>query len=227
MPTQPIYFYRRHLPHWRQDGATYVVTLRLADALPQNALRALKFLREDWEANHPEPRSEADWKVYAARFTKAANRYLDEGHGSCVLGRTEFAELCGHSIRHFNVERYELISYVVMPNHWHVIIRPFNDWKLEELLGGMKKFVGLRINGALGQEGKLFQEESYDRIVRDVGHLWDAVQYVGANSRKAGLNRGKWYRWLSPQWRELGWCFEDEREAGEDSGAGQDAGRSL
>ena len=23
--------YERHLPHWRQDGATYLVTFRLAD----------------------------------------------------------------------------------------------------------------------------------------------------------------------------------------------------
>ena len=46
--TLPVRFYRRHLPHWRQEGATYFVTFRLADALPQNKLRELAALREQW-----------------------------------------------------------------------------------------------------------------------------------------------------------------------------------
>ena len=29
----PVTVYYRHLPHWRQDGATYFVTFRLADSL--------------------------------------------------------------------------------------------------------------------------------------------------------------------------------------------------
>ena len=37
----PVTFYYRHLPHWRQDGATYFVTFRLADSLPQMKLREL------------------------------------------------------------------------------------------------------------------------------------------------------------------------------------------
>jgi hypothetical protein len=34
-PNLPIRFYQRHLPHWRQVGATYFVTFRLADSIPQ------------------------------------------------------------------------------------------------------------------------------------------------------------------------------------------------
>jgi hypothetical protein len=32
-PDIPVTFYYRHLPHWRQDGATYFVTFRLAEHL--------------------------------------------------------------------------------------------------------------------------------------------------------------------------------------------------
>jgi putative transposase len=53
--------YTRHLPHWRQAGATYFVTFRLADALPEAKLTELNNLREHWEYMHPEPRSKADW----------------------------------------------------------------------------------------------------------------------------------------------------------------------
>ena len=34
-PHKPLTMYHRNLPHWRQDGATYFVTYRLADSLPQ------------------------------------------------------------------------------------------------------------------------------------------------------------------------------------------------
>jgi putative transposase len=44
----PIVRYIRHLPHWRQDGATYFVTFRLADSLPQTKLDELRRIKEDW-----------------------------------------------------------------------------------------------------------------------------------------------------------------------------------
>lgn len=47
-PERPITFYCRHLPHWRQDGATYFVTFRLGDSLPQSKLRELKRIKEQW-----------------------------------------------------------------------------------------------------------------------------------------------------------------------------------
>jgi len=39
--------YHRNLPHWRQDGATYFVTYRLADSLPQCKLDELKELKRE------------------------------------------------------------------------------------------------------------------------------------------------------------------------------------
>ena len=64
-PDLPIALYHRNLPHWRQTGATYFVTFRQADALPQEKLRWLKRLREEWERTHPPPRSDTDWRTYA------------------------------------------------------------------------------------------------------------------------------------------------------------------
>src|SRR5258707_12522120 len=39
-PDKPVTAYQRHLPHWRQDGATYFVTFRLADAESRPRTRA-------------------------------------------------------------------------------------------------------------------------------------------------------------------------------------------
>ena len=56
-PDKPVTMYERHLPHWRQEGATYFVTSRLGDSLPQNKLHELDGLRKEWERLHPLPRS--------------------------------------------------------------------------------------------------------------------------------------------------------------------------
>ena len=45
----------RHLPHWRQHGATYFVTFRLADSLPQGKLRELEVIKADWARKHNIP----------------------------------------------------------------------------------------------------------------------------------------------------------------------------
>jgi hypothetical protein len=58
----PLNFYWRHLPHWRQDGATYVVTFRLVDSLPQAKLRELEQVKSDWAQKHGITTSQADWQ---------------------------------------------------------------------------------------------------------------------------------------------------------------------
>ena len=44
-PNKRVRIYTRHLPHWRQDGATYFVTFRLADSLPEAMLIEIRNLR--------------------------------------------------------------------------------------------------------------------------------------------------------------------------------------
>ncbi|HUT10466.1 MAG TPA: hypothetical protein VMY42_08220, partial [Thermoguttaceae bacterium] len=62
---KPVTRYIRHLPHWRRDGATYFVTFRQADSLPQSRLRELREIKEEWQRKHPPPRSQADWESLA------------------------------------------------------------------------------------------------------------------------------------------------------------------
>ncbi len=48
-PDKTVKMYERHLPHWRQDGATYFVTFRLGDSLAQSRIHELDGLRLEWE----------------------------------------------------------------------------------------------------------------------------------------------------------------------------------
>jgi len=209
-PNLPITRYVRHLPHWRQEGATYFVTFNLGDALPQPKLKELKMLRQAWENERPRPRSEADWEDLARRVTRKAERWMDSGYGACHFRRTVFAHLLHDAILFFHEERYEVFCFSVMPNHCHCTLRPHKGFRLEKVVGSWKDHVAKMVNRALNQEGSIWQQESYDRIVRDEDHLQRIVQYIGANHGRAGIPRHESVRWMHPEWEDCGWRFEDE-----------------
>ena len=208
-PDLPVTMYHRQLPHWRQAGATYFVTFRLADALPQEKLQFLKRLRDEWERTHPPPHTERDWEDYARQVTSKAEAWLDEGYGACHLREPRWANDLQERLLHFQDVRYFVSCSVIMPNHCHAVIRPFDAFPLETLLQSMKGLVARHINADIEQSGAVWQEESCDRIIRDEEHLYRVVQYIGRNPSQAGLPRAGWYRWLHPDWEACGWKFED------------------
>jgi len=202
--------YQRHLPHWRQDGATYFVTFRLHDSLPQDRLRELDGLRSEWERRNPPPRSDDVLEELARDIFLRVNRWLDQGMGSCVLKDATHSAFATEAMHKFDDSRYELDCYVVMPNHVHAVVRPLisKSRPLEELVGSWKKYSSRWINDRLGRSGDLWQEESYDRIIRDEEHLYRTIQYIGRNPGKAGMARGTCPLWIRPEWEELSWTFE-------------------
>jgi REP element-mobilizing transposase RayT len=209
-PDLPITTYHRHLPHWRQEGATYFVTFRLNDALPQRKIKELQGMRRDWEAGHPPPRSDRDWESYARRITVKAERWLDEGQGACYFAEPRLAEVLHEAILFFQDRRYLVSCFTIMPNHCHVVIRPFATYALETVRQICKGYTASRVNRLLGANGPMWQEESYDRIVRDEEHLYQVVQYIGRNPKSAGIPRPQWIRWIHPSWKHAGWDFEGE-----------------
>ncbi|MBI2480307.1 MAG: transposase [Planctomycetia bacterium] len=203
----PIRIYQRHLPHWRQDGATYFVTFRLADSIPQQQLQALKRWRQIWEKENPEPRSDAQWKMLAREITNKTEKWLDEGYGTCELRQPEVGSLMHDALLKFQDERYFISCFEIMPNHVHAAMKPLGDHELEIILKNMKGYVSRQTN-RVRRSGTLWEEESYDRIIRNEVHLYQVVQYIGRNARLAGLPASRWYRWLHPIWQTAGWKFE-------------------
>ena len=209
-PGKPLSAYYRHMPHWRQDGATYFVTFRLVDSLPYEKTQQLKRLREEWERVSPSMRTKELEEQHARNVLHHVETSLDEGHGNCHFRDPRLASEMKKGLFHFHTERYFLSCFVVMPNHCHLVIRPFDGWKLEKILQGLKGAVARQCNLIISGAGSFWQDESYDRIVRDEEHLWRIVQYIGRNSSKAGLPRAHWHRWIHPDWEAAAWRFIDE-----------------
>jgi len=179
-PCKVVTIRRRHLPHWRQEGATYFVTFRLADSLPQDRVREMLEDRDAWRKAHPDP-SDADWAEYQRRAFIKLETWLHEGHGACCLSDD------GNALHVSDAMRWMLGCRVIMANHVHAVVRPNSGHALEALVQSCKRFRATQINRALGHTGaSLWQEESFDRIVRDTAHLRKAVRYVEGNALSIG-----------------------------------------
>jgi carbamoylphosphate synthase large subunit/REP element-mobilizing transposase RayT len=175
---------RRNLPHWRQQDATYFLTFRLADALPQGELQKLKEDLQAFRQHHPQPWDHKTQQEYDLRFHETPEKWLDQGHGGCQLGDPKVREIVANALRHFDKTRYILDSYVIMPNHVHVLIKPLGEHTLPEILHSWKSFTAKEINKILGTSGSFWMEESYDRLVRDWEMLVDLRGYMERNPAK-------------------------------------------
>ncbi|HLX60022.1 MAG TPA: transposase [Planctomycetota bacterium] len=205
----PVTMYERNLPHWRQDGVTYFVTFRLCDSLPQSKLDELESYRNEWMKNRPLPFSKAQKEELALEVMRRIEAWLDQGMGSCLMRDTRVAKIVSDAFHHFDNARYELGCYVIMPNHVHLIVKPTQcDFSLEKILQSIKVHSALEINRLNGTSGKIWQDESFDRIVRDEEHLYRIVQYIGANPTKAHLAGAACPRWIRPEWEQSGWRFD-------------------
>jgi len=177
----PILQTRHHLPHWEQSGTTCFVTFRLADSLPAAKLEELRDARARWLATHPSPLSPPDAAEYRARFEETAERWLDAGHGECLLRHPAARRAVEDAIRHFDGLRYTLHAFVVMPNHVHVLFTPVPGVAIAKILHSWKSFSAKAVNAALGRTGTVWKKESWDRFIRNRRHFDRTLDYIRAN----------------------------------------------
>ncbi|HWN96156.1 MAG TPA: transposase, partial [Methylomirabilota bacterium] len=188
--TRPAAIHSRCLPHWTQEGATYFVTFRLGDALPQERQRDLLRERDEWLRKHSadlSPERQREMKMF---FRDRLDAELDQGVGACVLKDVSASALVEGALFHFDGQRYALGSYVIMPNHVHLLVRPLMEHTLSKILHSWKSFTAHEINKLTGSQGALWEDESFDHIVRDEHELERYAKYIRENPTNAGLKAG-------------------------------------
>ena len=106
------------------------------------------------------------------------------------------------AIRHWNGIKWQLYAVVVMPDHVHILAQPLTQstggtFDLAEILHSVKRFSSRKINQGRGVEGSLWQDERFDRIVRDEAEFLEKWQYIRNNPVKAALaSNPEEYLWL-------------------------------
>lgn len=187
-PNEKVQISNRQLPHWRQKEVTYFITFRLHDSLPQKTLLEWKLEKENFLKTHTQPLGPKEEKEFQERFTNKLDKWLDKGFGSCILGNKSVSNQVAQSIMHFDKIRYYLGEWVIMPNHVHVIVAPKTGFSLSKILHSWKSYSANQINKSHNREGPLWQEESFDQIIRNELHFYRAHKYIKRNPQKAGIS---------------------------------------
>lgn len=99
------------------------------------------------------------------------------------LNNLECRNIVAQALLHFDNVRYKIVSYVIMPNHVHVVLMPYGEWMVQDIIKSIKHYSALRINRLLGRVGQVWQKESFDRIIRDEQHYQNILKYIYNNPR--------------------------------------------
>jgi ATP-dependent DNA helicase RecG len=87
-----------------------------------------------------------------------------------------------------NERFYELLAAVVMPDHVHLLLRVHSESSLSKTMQGIKGVSARKINDYRGaSQQRIWQDESFDRIVRSDDELHEKIRYMYNNPVKAGL----------------------------------------
>jgi REP element-mobilizing transposase RayT len=183
---------RGYLPHWEMQAATYSITYRLHDSLPQHVVHALNEERRAIARLHANGRTAIDRAHIRFAFEHAIDRSLDCGHGAAHLADDRVANIVASNLEHFAGRDYELLAWCVMPNHVHVVMRVISGRALASIIHSWKSYTAKEANRILGRDGPFWSREYFDRIIRSPDDLSWTVEYVRNNPVKAGLSGWKW-----------------------------------
>jgi putative DNA methylase len=153
------------LPHFDAGELPQTITFRLAGSIPSVLLR-------QW-------RAEAKLAAVTGRSVTADERvrveqYLNRGVGPTWLADPQVASPVENALHFFDGTRYRLHAWVIMPNHVSGIV---SSWK---------SYTAKRANTLLGRQGAFWQEDYFDRFIRDERHFAAAIHYVEENPVVAG-----------------------------------------
>lgn len=168
-----------NLPHWQQGLCTQFVTFRLADSLPENVLSEYRERCQLFENAYPKPWSEEVSNMYHAEIGDHVDMWLDRGIGSCVLKNPDARMVVADAINSLDGIRMDVYAYVIMPNHMHILMAPYED--MAKIMHSIKRYTALGINRLMHRGGALWQREYFDRLVRSKEDFNHYVDYIRNN----------------------------------------------
>jgi REP element-mobilizing transposase RayT len=203
--------YKRFLPHIQPPGAILFLTFRLAGTIPKQVHDQLVAEQEQtakWLAQLADKKEQVAQKYKEQkRIFGLYDRVLDQAQaGPTWLKEPQIAQLVADTLHYWHKEeRYDLDCFTIMSNHVHVVFRPLERapeeyYGLSTIMHSLKRHTAQEANKVLGRNGRFWQPESYDHVVRDEAELLRIRRYVLGNPVKAGL---------VAQWEDWPWSWRN------------------
>ena len=147
------------------------------------------------------PHFERPWAKYMVTFSTSQRRQLSQNARDIVLKSLLFG---------YEQRRYQLYAACVLPDHVHFLFEPQIKeqdekgspvfWPVTEILQGIKSFTAHEINKAEGTKGQVWENESFDRMIRGDADLEEKFHYICRNPWDSGVvTVAENYPWLWTQ----------------------------
>ena len=172
---------KHNLRHWQAGEVACFVTFHLRDSIPRKLRDQYEVERLEWLERHPEPWNDVAELEYYREFPAKLLKLMDAGYGECVLGREDSRAAAEEVLRKFDGVRFKLHAFVVMGNHIHVLFSPLGANKVVELVKAWKGVIAKRVNEIMGRSGSIWDDEYFDRLIRDAAHFKRVVSYIRNN----------------------------------------------
>jgi putative DNA methylase len=170
-------YYERTLPHWHPEDAAVFVT---------------------WRLHGTEPYKPAFVGLPPGKAFAEFDRWLAKAAGPMWLSDSRVAQCVADTLRYGQdqLKLYELLAWVIMPNHVHILIEP--KAPLARITKSIKNFSAKKANELLGHAGAFWQDESYDRWARSRDERARIIDYIELNPVSAGfVSRPEDWQWSS------------------------------
>ena len=125
---------------------------------------------------------------------------INRGIGKQILfeDADDFQRFLDTLKRYIEEEHFELISYCLMENHFHLLVH--TETELDRIMKRICCSYAYYYNEKYGRTGHLFQDRFRSEAIKDDKQLLATVRYIHNNPQKAGICRREEYTWSS--WRE-------------------------
>ncbi len=186
----------KDLPHINAYDRYQYITYRLADSLPYEIIETMRLALLEYYEN--------DRKK---ELTNRINNYIDNGYGSSILAHPLIGNMILKNWQHFSGKLYDLIEWVIMPNHVHLIIKEYKESDINVIIDKWKSYSSKQIiklsesitNNVdfyiykkeslnnLIKSKKIWQRNYWDHYIRSDEELYNTIDYIYQNPVKAGL----------------------------------------
>ena len=153
----------KHLPHFDLLGCYQFITFRTFDSTDSFLAKLVL------------------WDMSNSKRQMAMDDYLDHSTQGNYLNSDVLLKLHAFLMKQDTL-LYDLAAFSIMPNHVHLLIRPYLALSLvmQKIKGGSAR----EINRVLGKTGVFWAKSYYDRAIRDERHFSLVYEYIKHNPDK-------------------------------------------